>query len=764
MTCPAFVVHLFRQIILQIFTRLFPICALIIFLSFSAPVNCQTSAEGDSSSVVVHVLHQGRPVAGAEVYRVEWKSRSHAGVYAAAARIGQSGEDGTISVPVRIEHGKVWGGYRFVAQVPGRLTGFTGMFAFNDTDSAVINLFPSRTVSGVVRDDRGKPIPGAEITIWNIIGNGPAEYDDIELHQTTPGSSAKSDSRGRFTLSGMPDSSRITIYVSAPGRSTLCVRDIPSGMNTLDLRLEPESRITGRVTFENGKPVKGIGIGLREKLFNLWNSGDNFCVTDSAGCYTLGHLPSGMYMVTAYPDSTLRDWVAPPQKNIGVGRGKTAENINIRLVKGVPLTGMVVEENTGEPVPGVRVSAVLLVPNPSDQDNGVLYSSLSSGLSDEKGMYRLPAIPGDIEVRAQPPEGYLRRMPPQRVTVEPLDSLVQGVNLSVARAKTIRGVVKMPDGSPASEVEIFCGSFTMAYTDEKGTFEIHGIRAGGEIPYCAYTRKRDMEASFTVNVDSIGTAEVVLQRSEFVSVEGIVVDSQEKPVSGMQVNLSAGTGAPPVYYGPNAVTTDSTGRFRMDRIRAGKIYQFVVRDGLAASESFLAGKDTKPLNITMPEADRWLEGMVRNEEGKPIAGMMVDIWGKGHTQTTTDSKGRFRLEGLASEHMEITFRSVQGRFNFQNVPTNRRRDFSLPTGRHYLSGQVTDTRGKPLDGAFVNIACGEKRPLVIETDSCGFFYLSDLEYTTVTITAVGPGHCEQIRRMKTDREDVRFRLAEAGRE
>ena len=738
--------------------------AVLIFLSISTPTFGHGVAEGDSSGIVVHVVHEGRPVAGAEVYRLEWKDRYRDGVSTAAARIGQSDGDGAVSVPVRMLHGRVLGGIQILARGTGDLAGFTRISIFSDPDSVVVHLFPSRTVSGVVRDDRGGPIRDAEITIWNIIGNETTEYEQIDLYGTTPGSSAKSDAHGRFTLTGIPESSRINIFAAAPGKATLCVRDIPSGMNTLDIRLEPESRITGRVTLGNGEPVKGLYLELQRKLYSPWSESEGPCRTDSSGAYAFEHLCAGMYMVRAYPDSTLRDWIAPSLENIGVGRGKTASHADITLVRGIPLTGMVVEEESGEPVPGVRVSASLIVSNPSDH-NGVLHASLGFAWSDAKGIYRLPALPGDVQVSAIPPEGYADNVRWQRVAVEPQDSLVRGVNLTVARGKTIRGVVKLPDGSPASEAEIFCGFFTSAYTDEKGSFEINGIRSGGKIPYFAFTRKRDMEASFTINVDSASVAEVVLHSAEFVSMEGVVVDSEEKPVPGVQVKLQVMEDASPIKYGPASATTDSNGRFRMDRIRAGHPCRFVVQDGLAGSDVFLAGKDAGPLRITLPRTDGWLEGIARDAGGKPLAGMKVYAWGeRGNAQTVTGDDGRFRMEGLVSGKMELTFRGAPGYFRFRDVETNRRRDFVLSTGRHYLAGLVTDLQNKPLAGALVTIARKEKgeRPIAVETDSGGRFYLSNLELATATITVSGPGLREQTLRVRTNREDVRFRLGKAG--
>jgi hypothetical protein len=311
-------------------------------------------------------------------------------------------------------------------------------------------------------------------------------------------------------------------------------------------------------------------------------------------------------------------------------------------------------------------------------------------------------------------------------------------------------------------VEINSGSFTETYSDKRGEFMLQGLRSGGDIPFYASTMKRDMEAFFTVRADSVRMVDVVLHPVEYVTAEGVVVDGQGKPVPGIPVDLNFAEDLVSTAR-PAVAVTDGDGRFRMDGIRAGRHYRFSVRDDQASSKTFLAGKNTGSLRIELPLADRWLEGTVRDAGGKPLAGMKVDAWGKGHAQTVTGRDGRFRLEGLTAERLELYFRGVPGLFQFQDVATNQPRDFTLPTGRHYLSGRVTDTRGKPLAGMFVKIARGEgeRRPITVETDSGGHFHLSDLGQAEVTATAGGPGYREQTLRLRTDREDVRFRLDEA---
>ena len=733
-----------------------PIFVLFFILSISAPAFCQARAEGDSSSIVIHVVHDGRPVAGAEVY-------------SDSTRIGQTDGDGAIQVSVLMFHGRIWSFFRIIARVPGRLSGFASIGKHSNPDSAVIRLFPARTVSGVVRDDRGKPIPGAKVVIWKFDGDGINRYMGIEIGESIPGVTAVTDSRGRFRLEGIPEPSYVCLKAIAVGYTGLDQQNIPAGTDNLTLCLEPESRITGRITYENGTPAQGFRVVGQAKLSTRSAAGYAHCFSDENGRYALEHLSAGMYIVKIEPDSTRKEWVSFPLVNVGVGRGKTTEHADIKLVRGIPVTGRVVEEKTGNPMPGAPVTAWQIISDEGQTNWWNQHVNLPGAWTDQNGEFRFQALPGKVEVNTYPIQGspsfgWRRGGHSAQVIIEE-GKPVEPVVVRFERGVDIHGTVRRPDGSPAPDVEFTDGYHSYAYSDERGAFILPGIIPGHTIPFKAFTPRGDLVGDFPVRADSLDTVEVVLHAPEFFSWEGIVVDGRGNPVSGIPVDMDYADGLVSTAR-PAAAVTGFDGRFTVDHIPGGRNYRFSVRDGLGVSESFHAENVKQPLRIVLPKADRWLEGTVRDEDGKPMAGMKVDVWAeRGHVQATTGVNGRFRLEGLASQRVSPSFSGLRGYFSFQEVATNRRRDFTLPTGRHYLSGLVNGIRGKPLADASVEITRKEKSgwPVIIQTDTKGCFYFSELGRRVVILKVSCPGYREQTFRVRTDRENVRLRLVKAGR-
>jgi protocatechuate 3,4-dioxygenase beta subunit len=134
------------------------------------------------------------------------------------------------------------------------------------------------SITGVVRDETGKPISGA--TIENH-GNG----SDEKRMATT-------DDQGRYALHDLLDSyAGYEITVRAPGRAPLrqLIKPGPPGKPArLDWTLEPGHFIHGRVVAEDGKPVAGANVGLPGDLWPVAEPQR----TDERGRFEMDSLPA----------------------------------------------------------------------------------------------------------------------------------------------------------------------------------------------------------------------------------------------------------------------------------------------------------------------------------------------------------------------------------------------------------------------------------------------------------------------------------------
>jgi hypothetical protein len=118
-------------------------------------------------------------------------------------------------------------------------------------------------------------VPGASVSVWfSVTGEG----------KSPPSMEAKADERGRaeFAL-GFPRAILHTAAVtaSAPGWTTVHAW---SKGEDVELELETGFDVSGRVTFPDGRPARGVRLSWRFK---------SEAATDEAGRYVLGGLPEG---------------------------------------------------------------------------------------------------------------------------------------------------------------------------------------------------------------------------------------------------------------------------------------------------------------------------------------------------------------------------------------------------------------------------------------------------------------------------------------
>jgi protocatechuate 3,4-dioxygenase beta subunit len=507
--------------------------------------------------------------------------------------------------------------------------------------------------------------------------------------------------------------------------------------------------------YETGEPVNGIIVAARALRSNSQTIGFYNCITDEKGFYALSKLSGGMYTVNIQPDSTFAGWVAAPKENVGTGRGETQENVDFKLIRGIPVSGRVIEKETGNPVPGVRVSS-----NISIKSGRTMLWFGSGTKTGNDGRYSIGVIPGEIYVIAIPPEGFFEGGGSKRIIVSE-QKQIEDVDIQIQRGVEVNGIIHLPDGTPAADIIIKnCNMPGKGVnTGQDGKFTISGILPGSNYTFHAAKPKSKLESFFTVKVIPGVNVDVTLHEPRYVCVSGTVVDYNNKPAQGLVVNVANMEDLWLKLY-PVSSISDSAGKFTIKDLIPDMHYKLDVQDGMANSPVFIAGEDPGPFLIVLPRNDRWLEGTVRNAEGKPLVNAEISAWGIGHQKTVCDQKGRFRLNGIVSEKVELT---VNG-FIFPNIATNQIREFLLPTERHSLSGKVTDPDGKPLAGAIVAIdrSLQGLASIKVQADSGGYFYFSGPAFKEETLIIDHPMYRTEKVEIKLDREDLRIILQPTG--
>lgn len=157
--------------------------------------------------------------------------------------------------------------------------GVLGLVAAEPAHAADTNY-----VSGVVVDERG-PVAGIPVDVS-------VSYDSPPLGSVT------TDANGRFSLSGLPDTT-LGLYVRAPSRYlpdvVRVVRPVPTETFSERFVLETISSVTGRVINGSGSPVPNVGLTLyRDTPY----TGSSYRArTDYSGRFLASRIESGTYYV-----------------------------------------------------------------------------------------------------------------------------------------------------------------------------------------------------------------------------------------------------------------------------------------------------------------------------------------------------------------------------------------------------------------------------------------------------------------------------------
>jgi hypothetical protein len=217
--------------------------------------------------------------------------------------------------------------------------------------------------------------------------------------------------------------------------------------------------------------------------------------------------------------------------------------------------------------------------------------------------------------------------------------------------------------------------------------------------------------------------------------EGTVRGPDGTPLAGALViaTLERTDFSPP----PATTRTDQDGQFRLTLRAATPFTLRVEAPGLAA-RTLRDQQPGSPIAVALTRGST-IEGVVRETSGgTPVPGATVEArdemrgagglpWDpdSGVVRATTDAKGAFRLEGLASGLYTLTaFARGLGRAERRSAPAGRAADLLLMPGGA-VSGTVTKADGKPVDGAILRLTTtmpfARESVLVSRTDPHGTF-------------------------------------------
>ncbi len=506
-------------------------------------------------------------------------------------------------------------------------------------------LRASRTIRGRLIDERAEPVSDALIWFtvkeqWEHTYEGPP----VVAH-------ARSEADGSFSLK--PPSEKMDQFVKSPSTQfqiwvqkagfalTRYVHRGAMPPEAVEIGMSPEPSVEFRIRNADGTPCSGAAVTLISARFPK----DSYVVIPEA---------IREHLVTRTDDDGRVQVVGLKHKEIVTlefakmdlgrqgysfyARGRRMPT-DLKLRNVGALNGQLVFPKGSKADPS-RVKVRIVTMNTTEHGEDEYWHGESKVQLDRRGRFSIPRIaegtvrvfidePDEFAFRSDPPAEGLVVKPDKTARLEiPMRKTVKVTRLLLDRntKKPIRGVRVLMQNR---HQHIYArtdddGRFTARILPDVRYHTVYNLPSG----YINLNR----ESMFETFVPG-GAADHVLDPIEFLrgrTIEGTVVDSSGRPLVGVQV--AANWDAPDEDFGIGVAmvavqgrrwaTTDSAGRFRLDRIHPDvDVTLTPVRAQVVLGKSQLAPKNDTPVRLET-NAFKFisLSGRVVDLDGNPIAG------------------------------------------------------------------------------------------------------------------------------------------------
>ncbi len=502
-------------------------------------------------------------------------------------------------------------------------------------------LAPAGILKGRALDEQGDPIEGVIVR---------TSLEDLAMTSSTMASrrrhlSARTEADGRFRIENV-EAGRLRVSAEASGyqqqvRSGVEMKE--GGEVELELVLEIGAVVEGTVTTADGEPVVEVMVAVAEQQDGLFGGHllSAHGQSDLEGRYRVTGAPTGPATITLHGHQARRQ-----QKNIEIRPGTNV--VDLVLDPGYEISGQVVDPE-GFP----RANAVVSIEESRQMQMGQYFStgSFEETTSAADGTFTLAGVPaGRYKVIASR-EGFARA----ESEVLEVDSDRRGILLELRRGAELSGRVLGLELEELASLSLVLvgenGSIRRTSVDYAGAFVFENLTAGGwhlQAQVAGSGRSMSLQVEIP---EGVGVVEKDLEFGEGFTLHGVVL-SGGQPVAGAMVVASGGSGA---VNGQ----TDSSGRFRLESLQAGR-YSVMVAHGTRPHLEEVQVDGDRELRIEIPSGS--IVGVVLEAvSGEVIVGAKIKAEPIGGSQgdsllgrlgfglpVTSDSQGVFRLSGLRS--------------------------------------------------------------------------------------------------------------------
>jgi protocatechuate 3,4-dioxygenase beta subunit len=408
-------------------------------------------------------------------------------------------------------------------------------------------------------DRSGDPISGATLTATERKESAFPFDMDISAESNGPAYEASgiTDQDGAVSLevaAGIPLTLEARGEFWAPTTHQVAALSAQEELDLGDLTLTAGDNFLGRVVDPSGKPLAGAKVGLEESGSSMMRGStvNRKAVSDEAGYFRIGGLPTGKYRVQArsagYVAAELDPLIIP-----GTGREIEA---TLAVSKGREVSGTVVDTD-GRAVAGAWVSPPMRFDSlglnfgsDEERENDGAVGSVprleGSVETDNQGHFRLGGLRADDTVLLVNADGYSTA----RAT---LPANGEDLLVSLQSRLALSGTLLLPSGAAAAAVEVTVKpvlgeqeqlSFQRAgvsktTTDADGNFAFRNLSAGA-YALSAYKANAQVDAMPVQVFDNI-----VGMSIDMVSAEHLVVavtSASGEKLAGAKVKITRGGG------------------------------------------------------------------------------------------------------------------------------------------------------------------------------------------------------------------------------
>ncbi len=614
---------------------------------------------------------------------------------------------------------------------------------------------PMRELRVEVLDGDGRPLPGAKITVEQVLTPWPQR-----ARSTVPGGVDFADDAGRATLSIPGDPRELMVRVVHPDHARFEV-PLAEGESRVTARLEPGFVVDGIVVDARGRPVADAEVVMDPTGWDVRRG--RAVRTDGFGRFRIENVAAGRSGVLRL---TARHELSAPAtlNNVPVA---TASGLQIKFpeLPGESLVGRVVTVD-GAPIedasiqlfPSVEWNAQLGVPHEARTD--------ATGRFVIPGLGRGNAL---MVIRRAGHSILQRIVPVGRTAGEREFELVEGVRVvGRLRGEGVAGVTLELTTDMGERVRTEVdgdGRFEFGQRVSVGTADLSVV--GGTL---AFATSQGRQAS--ILVEDRDRTELDLECIAPAVVRGRVIDPAGRPLAGVVVS------APRYRLQPRnperwSIATDSAGRFMLAGLQVGTRMLWFEHPELVVQP--LSVEIPAPgAEVDVPDVRLQAPGSISGRVvrgGRPLAGASVSAAASelDSNSAVTDAAGHYLLRGLPSGEYRVHARfatlPIQVVADTIQVEAGRDTadvDFEFAAGRT-VSGQVVAEGGEPLRDAEIFVA-RQALAAPVTTDADGRFEMMlPPGEANLEVFAPGDRQVHVTRRIGAEESDIEVRLPYVAR-